>query len=376
MKVLLLSPLPPPVGGIASWTVNVLEYYSDKNEIEIIHQDTSIKFRRITNSGFVRRFFSGGIGAFVTLWGFIWGAIAFKPDVAHITSSGSLGLIRDFVICFAAKVLGIPVVIHFRYGRIPMVKEAKNWEWLLVKQVTTLCSHAIVLDVSTHSALVSSGFSNVSFVPNPIPKGLEELAVNNSQITDGELTDAKAKVLFVGHVTKEKGVFELVQACLNLHSILELIFVGPYETEIKDAILGFCTGSRVEVRFLGVLDKEEVLAQVRAAAMLVLPSYSEGFPNVVVEAMAMKCPVVATSVGAIPSILDADSESPCGLLVRPKDVKSLSDAIQKLISNRELAEKIGDNARCKVVSKYTLAKVCAQYESIWKCASKSRISNV
>ncbi|WP_205340901.1 glycosyltransferase family 4 protein [Denitrificimonas caeni] len=366
-KIFLLSPLPPPVGGIASWTVNVLDYYQSNGNVTIVHQDTAVKSRAITDSGVASRVIAGSKDALGIIASFYQLIRNHKPDVIHMTSSGSMGLWRDLLLSLLASFYRIPIVIHFRFGRIPEISRLNNWEWKLLKRVVSLTSAVMVLDNETHQVLSASGFENIYNIPNPVSGSVAKLLNKDNQVIN-EDNYARVEIIFVGHVVKNKGVFELVKACSLLSNVDELLLIGPYEDDVKESLLKSTAGTSVKISLLGVLTKEDILAQMRSASMLVLPSYSEGFPNVIIEAMAMKCPVIATNVGAIASMLDAGSEKPCGIVIEPKDVQSLVEAINVMITDTAKTELFKENAFSKVKEQYTLEKVCSQYEKVWDIA--------
>lgn len=369
MKVLLLSPLPPPVGGIATWTLNILKYYEsegkDKSDVIIIHQNTAIRFRNITKLSFFSRLISGiqdGIRTFII---FLYYLLKYRPSVIHLTSSGSLALWKDILFAYIAKLFNIPLTIHFRFGRIPEISKLNNWEWKILKKVVSLSSVVIVLDESSFHTLINQGFKNIFTIPNPI-SGVVKNVMNIEDSCKRNDKNTYKSILFVGHVTQNKGVFELVQSVIALNDVDELILIGPFELDTQREIVELAGKKSDKITFTGALDKVEVLTAMKQATVLVLPSYTEGFPNVIIEAMAMQCPIVATKVGAIPSMLNDGLSNPAGLVIEPKNVEALTQALDFIISNPDQAENFAHNAYLKVKSEYTLEIVCHQYEKIWK----------
>ena len=145
MKVLLLSPLPPPYGGIASWTVNILKYVKRKDIGNLYHLNTSIKFRSITSISICSRLFYGLLDFIVLLFRYIKNLIVIRPDVVYITSSGSLGFIKNILMICLSKCFRCKVVVHLRFGRIPQLFMVKNWEYQLLIIVVKLSNSLILL---------------------------------------------------------------------------------------------------------------------------------------------------------------------------------------------------------------------------------------
>lgn len=98
---------------------------------------------------------------------------------------------------------------------------------------------------------------------------------------------------------------------------------------------------------------------------IVLPSHTEGFPNVVVEAMGIGKPVIATRVGAIPEML-ADG---CGLLVPVQDAGALAVALGQVMGDARLRHALAEKARARATERYSLDVVFSQYLTIWREAA-------
>ena len=119
MKVFLVSPLPPPNGGIAGWTASLLEYYRNNDRgFEIVHQNTSVRSRRVTNTNIFTRIISGIKETRSIYSTFKFNLDYIKPDVVHITTSASLALLKDILLIRLAALRGVPAIIHFHFGRI------------------------------------------------------------------------------------------------------------------------------------------------------------------------------------------------------------------------------------------------------------------
>ena len=138
-------------------------------------------------------------------------------------------------------------------------------------------------------------------------------------------------ILYVGRLSTQKGLQELCDAFAVLareHPDLKLVFIGS--GGFSHRILSLARDRRLEDRMLtpGDCGRNSMTEWMRAADLLCLPSYSEGCPNVVIEAIACGCPVVASDVGGIPEIVSAESS----ILVRPRDSRALTDALRKALA--------------------------------------------
>ena len=148
----------------------------------------------------------------------------------------------------------------------------------------------------TPASLVSYGFTNVYKVPNPLSQELE----SEIRSMAPAVKRLPRRILFVGHVLPSKGVYELVNACSGINDI-ELRVVGRVEDKVKDELQSLASVSAGKwLNILGEKSQEEVLHEMLSCEIFVLPSYTEGFPNVIIEAMACGAPIIATGVGAIP----------------------------------------------------------------------------
>jgi glycosyltransferase involved in cell wall biosynthesis len=137
------------------------------------------------------------------------------------------------------------------------------------------------------------------------------------------------EILFVGRLSPEKGIRELVEATRGLN--LVVAGDGPLRSLVPDA--------------LGFVPHDEVKRLLARAAVIVLPSHREGLPMVLLEAMAHGRAVVATPVGGIPSLVE---DGVTGLLVPAGDATALREAIERLLADPALRKRLGEAACARV----------------------------
>lgn len=365
----IISPCSDNTGGISTWTKNMYAYVEKlhpSNRYYIYHYENQMK--SAINTNIIARIVTGLILYSKLSYNILAITIKCKPSVLHVTTSATLGLFKDIIIIWIAKLTKTPIVIHWHFGRIPELSNSKNWEWKLLKFVVRNSTYSIVIDNKSFNTLLEYGFLNVVNIPNPISLEIEQRA--NLQIEKNSKR-SKGRILFVGHIIRSKGVFEIVEACVDIPEITELIIIGPYEEEIRNQLLDKAKkrNGGIWLKMLGQQNRNQVLEYMSISSILALPSYTEGFPNVVIEAMAMGCAIIATNVGAIPEMIDSISEKPCGFCVPVRDVKKLKESIIYLIKNSEEADEMGRRGIEKVLTNYTLDKIVKQYLDIWDVSS-------
>ena len=168
----------------------------------------------------------------------------------------------------------------------------------------------------------------------------------------------------VGRLVWQKGFEYLIQAIPEVVQILpncRFLIVG--EGPLRKTLEELATSLNVteKVIFTGFTsDIKQVMANVD---LLVIPSILEGFPMVTLEAMAMQKPIVATH---IPGIIEQISDGEEGILVSPRNPSGLANAILLLMTDGELASKVGDGARKKVERKFSVERMVAETEKVYR----------
>ena len=158
-------------------------------------------------------------------------------------------------------------------------------------------------------------------------------------------------VLFVGNLVPIKGLQFLLRAIAHLHFYgLQLFLVGDGEERTLLAALAQQLGISTVCHFVGFRPHDEVSVWLSAADCLVLPSLSEGMPTILVEAMFSQTPIVATSVGGVPEVIEHNRS---GLLVAAGDADALAAAIARVLTQPQAASQMAKNASDRAVNNLT-----------------------
>ncbi|MBO4918309.1 MAG: glycosyltransferase family 4 protein [Bacteroidales bacterium] len=365
MRVLICTPYnsSPEVvqSGIGVWARNIVEYYdSISSTIEL----TIIPFDRVTRvdskMSFISRCISGAkeyshhikkTSKILKQGGY---------DVIHLCTSASISLLKDYYLLCKARRLGIKTVVHFHFGRIPDLYNNRNWEWKILVRVISVADRTIVMDIQSYNVL-KERYTSVFYLPNPLSLKVKSFINYRKNIINREPN----RVLFVGHVIPTKGIFELLEACKGIPGI-ELHIVGHVTPEILREVKERLVGDQHWLIFHGEIPHERVITEMLLSGIFALPTYTEGFPNVIIEAMACGCSIVTTPVGAIPEMLDIYGDEPCGLVSAPKEVESLRNNIGYLYKNVHAAKVFSERAISRVNRLYSVNVVWDALTNIWE----------
>lgn len=369
VRVLLCSQSPSNNGGVRVWCGTVLSYFKEHTKID----DISIKIDLFstTRSVSMTNLLPWYIKLYVDIKDF-W----FKPfklffqltrydyDIFHMVSVGGQGLIRDILFVYICRLFKVKTIIHFHFGRIPEILKKNDIESYLFKKVIRIADRIIVLDQKSKNALIPFYDKKVIKLGNPFSDDLLNICVSQEK-------RIKRKIIFVGHMVKTKGIMELLEACYDIEGI-SLYIYGPSNAQEEADVNQFIIKHpfKGEINICGLKPLNIIYEEMCSADLFVLPTYTEGFPYVIMEAMACGCPIISTPVGAIEEMLTSD-EGLLGYLVPVKDSHSLKERILYCLANRNETLLLGEKARKKALNCFSsdvmMKKLFSQYLKVINC---------
>ena len=257
-----------------------------------------------------------------------------RPDLVH-SYTPKAGLTT----MLAAFLCRVPVRVHTFTGLIfPTAQGFRQKLLIWIDRLICACATHIVpegLGVKkdlqsfgiTRKPLDVIGYGNIAGVDTdyftPVASGIRDEAAELRKLLG--IANEDFLFCFVGRLNKDKGLAELLLAFDVQPLTAHLILVGAFDTTAPvDAATLAAIKSHSRVHHLGFLN--DIRAALQAADVLVLPSYREGFPNVLLQAGAMGLPVIATDINGCNEVIEPDCN---GWLVPPRDAYALSDAMQK-----------------------------------------------
>lgn len=257
----------------------------------------------------------------------------------------------------AAWLTGVPVRVHTFTGLVwPTATGLKRRLLMMTDRITCACAtHVIpegkgVLHDLQHGGITSKpmrvlGHGNV--------KGVDIERFDPSRL-GAQTASGAFTFLFVGRIVSEKGINELVEAFARLHEeqpATRLVLVGNYETELDP----LSQGTRRIIDAMDAIETpgpkrgDDLVSAYDEADCFVMPSYREGFPNVVLEAGAMGLPSVVTDINGSREIVENGKN---GLVVPPRDAAALYDAMKLMATDNEARQRMAREARPMIVSRF------------------------
>ena len=282
-----------------------------------------------------------------------------RVEIVHIHGAANASFDRCRMFIKLAKRFGKKVILHEHAADfVEYYDGAVNKD--MITESLRMCDALIVLSQSWKDYFTSIGMDRDRiYVLNNIVS--PPVSISNEQRKEGE----KLHLMYMGEISKRKGGFDLLKAIADDREYFKdklVLRMGGNEVDgdinayIRDNGLGGF------VKYEGWIAGQKKIDCLNWEDIYILPSYNEGLPIAILEAMAYSHPVISTPVGGIPEVI---KNSMNGKLVKPGDVKGIADAIKYYIENKERIAIEGQNA-FSVVKDFFPDKVFGDLSSIYK----------
>jgi glycosyltransferase involved in cell wall biosynthesis len=277
-----------------------------------------------------------------------------RPALAYIHVGSNASLYRETLFILCARFFRIPVVSHFHAGDVD--------EYLTAQPPAGRRWISLLLGLS--NLLIAVSDDSAARLRRLVPATPITVIVNSInpqpffEIRRGQNNDSTVNVLFVGAMGKLKGERDLAEAIAAIsarHPNLRAAFLGFGADDL--ARYAVERGIARHLTHVGPVAPEKRLEYFANADIFVLPTYAEAMPMSVIEAMAAGLPVISTTVGGIPELIDDGRE---GYLLEPGDAGKLAVLLSRLASNSDLRRKMGAAARAKVGTRLDFGVYTAQ----------------
>ncbi|KAA6325135.1 GDP-mannose-dependent alpha-(1-6)-phosphatidylinositol monomannoside mannosyltransferase [termite gut metagenome] len=356
-KILFIIHLPPPIHGAAMMGKYIYESSLINENFDCYYINLSLA-KKLQNIGKhnIKKLFT----YIVLLKNIIKKIIKIKPTLCYVTPNArGKAFYKDFVVVMLLKVMQQQVIIHY-HNKGVFINQNRIFENFLYKKFfknlnVILLSEILYSDIQKYVKR-----KNIFICPNGIPEQ------RNNNFLKHRTTIFN--ILFLSNMMKEKGVWELLEACKRLKESGETFhcdFVGgwsditkeTFEIKLKEYKLDDCI-----VAHGSKYDKEKESFMIHAD-VFVFPTYyhNECFPLVLLEAMQYSIPCISTNEGAISEIIEHEK---AGLIVEKKNSEMLFLAIKQFILNKELCIRMGEAGYIRFKANFTLDKFEKQMTKI------------
>jgi GalNAc-alpha-(1->4)-GalNAc-alpha-(1->3)-diNAcBac-PP-undecaprenol alpha-1,4-N-acetyl-D-galactosaminyltransferase len=322
-------------GGAERVMSILVNFFSEKYEVHLIVYSETPSFYQLNKNVIIHHVFNENINGKFDLIKKHFTAFFFLKKICKTYDIKCLISFTTFVNCISiilGKVLKIPVLISERYE--PLYYNPGRLNRFFRKHLYKYASEIIL-----QTAQVEKSFTKLG-VKLPINKKIIFNPIDQSFIRNSEVQKEKI-ILSIGRLSDEKGHHLLLKSFANLNlKDWKLQIIGDGVNKKQLISIASNLGISNSVMFLG--KKKDVINYLNRCSIFVLPSKTEGFPNVLCEAMATGCAVVSFDCPNGPSELIQNNLN--GLLVENGNIEELSKAILSLVNDENKRNKFGINA--------------------------------
>lgn len=284
-----------------------------------------------------------------------------KVDILHTHTP-----IASFVGRFAAALSGVKVKIYTAHG---FIFEPKLYEFIEKFMARTLTSYIFTVSSEDYAYALENRFISPYSIMNINSVGVDTKHFDPARIDKLDTIALKESLKineepvigYVGRIVRSKGVLDLIQAFIELRKTIncKLLLVGPWDLDersddaVMDEIRVLLQRHQLEQEILFIGQREDIAELLSVIDIFVLPSYREGMPVSLLEAMAMEKVVIGTNIRGVREEITED----CGFLYKPKDIDGLKEQLLFCLSNMDNVRDLGKAARKRVMSLFSLEQV-------------------
>jgi glycosyltransferase involved in cell wall biosynthesis len=351
--ILYISPLPPPQGGIAVWTQKIVSAgLPDQTPVTLV--DTRSRGPRDI---FQPAFFSiAELQRTLRIYFLVLYQLLFhRPKLIHLSCAlSSAGVFRDAACVALAKLFRVPVLTHY-HGNMQDFNTTRLRGYsgkILIWLLRTSTINIFANTPSYHCAQQKLGSTkNFVLLPNFIEDAIFDYAKTTTE------PGQRLRALYAGGITAAKGCAEILAMAQRFPTIDFHLF-GKMHADMAQQYQNIPENLHLH----GEVQHANLLAEMRLSDFLLFPSYTEGFPLTVLEAMAIGLPVIATTVGGIPEMIQHGAG---GLLVPPRDSAALAQAIQSFLDTPQQIVSQGQYNKQKSYAEFRYSVVMARMLTIY-----------
>jgi glycosyltransferase involved in cell wall biosynthesis len=288
-----------------------------------------------------------------------WGVYLSKPiGLVHIHSASRISYFRKSIFLLLSKLMRKKVVFHIHAGAFYDFYQyecSRIMKWY-VRKTLNLADRVIVLSTQWSKKLsIMIEPARIKVIPNPV-----DIPLENYRIMAKDMQCIK--ILFMGKLVEKKGVYDLISIAERLvvkYQNVKFVLAGTGETE-KIKIILKQKGLEPYFELPGWVENKDFY--YKEADIFVLPSYVEALPMVILEAASYGLPIVSTTVGAIPEVIESKKS---GFLLEPGAVEGFAEKLGMLLEDKEMRRRMGETARQQMTRCFAKEKISSQFAQLY-----------
>ncbi|WP_168418325.1 glycosyltransferase family 4 protein [Acinetobacter towneri] len=331
------------IGGQVTAAKGLLKYVTDQNlDFDLIDSANA------TGKKYIKR----RIIIFLEFLKLIMFSLFFKYRVSIFFKSTVFGLLLRYFPAIILKIKGTKTSIFFRNSSILNASSIK-----ISLARFFLKPYDVIFVQGSHlkSELIKLGFREE--IIHIIPNWLSPTFINSKNYVNSNIQSEIVRFVFTGSIIEAKGVLKIIEAVENdsiPNKQYTLTFIG--DGLLKNKLEKYCAQKKIyNINFLGTLQHQELIDELRMHSVLLLPSFSEGFPNSVLEALAIGKPVIVSGVG---EIKDTVQDNYNGFIIDPYRSETILQAMYCYINDRKLVNLHSERAIQSVIDRHNWKHNC------------------
>lgn len=347
-KVLIVGSHRSVNGGITSVINNFLDYDFEKYDLEML--STYIEGSSLNKTLYFFR----------ALIDYCWKIINNKFDIVHIHMSYKGSFFRKLIIIIISKLFRKPVILHLHGSEFKIFYDTS---FNIVKKL-------IRYVLKKSDVVITLGKEWEKIVHGIEPKANIKVFRNAVSIPDYkvEKDNKEFNIVFLGVIIKRKGIYELIEAINKLKEMdmlkeynIKFLICGSgiEEKEIKDKVNSYKLNEYVKM--MGWINEQTKIEILKKSQLLVLPSYNEGLPMAILEAMSYGIPVISTDVGSIAEVVNEKN----GVLIRPKSCDEIVRGIKFIINNIDNWDEYSKQAKRDIIENFNERSYFLKFERLY-----------
>jgi glycosyltransferase involved in cell wall biosynthesis len=353
LNLILDSVYPPLVGGVSTFTQSYLN-----SELSNVYNIIPVGYGMKAKNTF--HFFLRETAVVVRL---LKALIFGKSRIIQINSSAYVSFYRYSVHVLLAKLFRKKIVVRIGGSNFDrFLEDANTLAKSFIRFILRAADRVVVLTSYWQTFFREYGIETI-IIPNAVSFDFEIHQNKEDLRKKFELPEKSFIGVFLGTVEQRKGILDLIEVARSLERenpdvLLIVLGEGPLLETLSSGPEDFAN-----VKWIGRVEGEDKYAYLHLSDVLIFPSYAEGFPNAIVEAMSMGLPVVASD---IPPVRDIVKQGENGIFFKTGDIPSLKGAITYCCNHKAQCEGMGRTNRDRVKTEFHWDIIWRYYDDIYK----------